>query len=460
MNEPGVGRSGGLTDWHLMDVASMWACLKDQDTTNQWRQVAGWRKVCDLAQAHLGRLQAYRRGLALVWPPETNAAARTYLAELDQLITQVQHTHDAASTNYTALAAATQAIGTTRTALKKIHDEYAAKLQQKRSFEATAADPKAIAGGRVSEPPVTDADLERLNVQARGIMYSLSGELQQAQVMLRQPPAPTRTKPGLDQTPPEGQLVSGASAPTIPPILPMAMPAMPAPSVPRTSTPQPILAPSSGVGPVLGGAGPSLAPSPTASPGAPGVTPSAGNTSPSYLGVPPTPTPIPGSGHRPDIKGPSQIKPGRPMVGGNNTSSPHAMPPGGLIGGTSSMGLSQPGASNAQPRRINPIGGVIGGGAAGTAPSGGAGSRPGGGRSFSGSHAFPPIGGSPNMGNANMSALGNAPERASRRDRNGKELRQWDPDHPWQTDQGVSPVVRPPDDEGPIDPGPAIGISR
>ena len=76
MNEPGVGRSGGLTDWHLMDVASMWACLKDQDTTNQWRQVAGWRKVCDLAEAHLGRLQAYRRGLAEAWPPETNAASR------------------------------------------------------------------------------------------------------------------------------------------------------------------------------------------------------------------------------------------------------------------------------------------------------------------------------------------------------------------------------------------------
>lgn len=62
------GRTSALTDWRLMDVASMWACLQDHDTTNHWKQVAGWRKVCELARTHLGRLQEYRRGLAEAWP--------------------------------------------------------------------------------------------------------------------------------------------------------------------------------------------------------------------------------------------------------------------------------------------------------------------------------------------------------------------------------------------------------
>src|SRR6185312_12145869 len=96
MIERGGGRTSGQTDWHLMDVNSMWACLQDHDTTNHWKQVAGWRKVCDLAQIHLGRLQEYRRGLAEAWPPETSAASGTYLAQLDDLIAKVRHTHDAA----------------------------------------------------------------------------------------------------------------------------------------------------------------------------------------------------------------------------------------------------------------------------------------------------------------------------------------------------------------------------
>ena len=151
MIERGSGRTSGLTDWQLMDVLSMWACLQDQDTAGHWKQVAGWRKVCDLAQTHLGRLQQYRRGLAEAWPPATNAAARAYLAELDELIDKVQRTHDAAAANYDALAAATRAIGSTRAELKRLHEEYANKLQQKRAYEATLADPKAAMGSRVPD---------------------------------------------------------------------------------------------------------------------------------------------------------------------------------------------------------------------------------------------------------------------------------------------------------------------
>ena len=188
MIERGSGRTSGLTDWQLMDVLSMWACLQDQETQGHWKHVAGWRKVCDLAQTHLRRLQQYRSGLAEAWPPATNAAARTYLGELDELISRVQHTHDTAAANHDALAAAARAIDSTRPELKRLYDDYAEKLTRKRGYEATLADPKAAAGSRVVDPPVTDADLEKLNVQARGIMFGLSGELQQAQAMLQKPP--------------------------------------------------------------------------------------------------------------------------------------------------------------------------------------------------------------------------------------------------------------------------------
>ncbi|MGK5738334.1 hypothetical protein [Micromonospora sp. URMC 103] len=455
MIDRGSGRTSGLTDWHRMDVNSMWACLQDHDTTNHWKQVAGWRKICDLAQAHLARLQEYRRGLAEAWPPATSAAARRYLAELDELIEKVRHTHDAAATNYTTLAAATQAISGTRATLGKIHEEYAVKLQQKRAYEATAADPKAAMGSRVPDRPVTDADLEQLNVQARGIMYGLSAELQHAQVALRQPPPPSRPP---KQT--ENPDVYGASGPPmIPPIMPLPANnlAQQGQSPKASAATQPTAPPfSRQSGPVLGGAGagpkgsPAHASRPTTSP----------NNAP-HVGALPTGPPLkpsrppkmPSLDQRPPNMG-SETTPGDraapPRTAGPAQSRP--LPPGGMIGSVSGP-TTNPNSADSQPRRINPVGGVIGGGSAGTAPTGGAGSRPGIGRGL----GTPPFHTSPNLGPRSASGT----EKRYESQRRDLDLRRtWDPNDPWKIDRGVNPIMMPPNEEGPIDPGPAIGLRR
>ncbi|WP_192580021.1 hypothetical protein [Micromonospora sp. AMSO31t] len=456
MIDRGSGRTSGLTDWRLMDVLSMWACLQDQDTTGQWKQVAGWRKVCDLALAHVSRLREYRRGLAEAWPPETNAAARAYLGELDQLIDQVQRTHDAAAANYDALAAATRAIGSTRAELKPLFDEYAEKVRQKQAYEAVLADPKAVAGSRLPEkPPVTDADLEQLNVRARGLMTGLSGELQQAQVMLRQPPP--RPVPKVD----ENIQTSGVdgSAPLIPPIVPVPVSIQKPSSITRPSaTAAPTAMPqASGVGPILGGTGAGLASAPplTVTP-----TPSTSANIPPTTGVTGPPPPVAGGAASFPTPGFRRGEVARGS-GGERFTPPtppsRSVPSGGLIGGPYS-GLSQP-SSGASPRRVNPVGGVIGGGAAGTAPAGAAGSRPGTGRysqhgNMGGLH---PIGGSPATSGTNSLPPSGRPGRRSDDEIKGRD---WDPHNPWKTDEGVTPIVRAPEEEGPIDPGPAIGFDR
>ncbi|GGR63292.1 hypothetical protein GCM10010169_02330 [Micromonospora fulviviridis] len=468
MIERGSGRTSGLTDWRLMDVLSMWACLQDQDTTGQWKQVAGWRKVCDLALAHLSRLREYRRGLAEAWPPETNAAARAYLGELDQLIDQVQRTHDAAAANYDALAAATRAIGSTRAELQPLYDEYAEKVRQKRAYEAILADPKAVAGSRLPEkPPVTDGDLEQLNARARGLMTGLSGELQQAQVMLRQPPPRPNIRRQPDESTPSDHL---GAVPVIPPIVPVptASRTSPAhsqdhPRKPVSVTAPPTTPPVLGAGPILGGVGSNFAPaSPTV--GSPSIA------TPGASGQPVGPAgPIPTNGYRPNSpfagRAPNST-PGpphpinTPASGGAGAlphSTPRPLPPGGLIGGTPSA--NQPGSKGAS-RRVNPIGGVIGGGAAGTAPSGAAGSRPGSGRgSQFGVHSgLSPFGGAP--GSSSPAGLHGFSGNGNRKPPPDQKSRSWDPDNPWEVDEGVSPVVRPPDEDGPTDPGPAIGLDR
>ncbi|MFF0257175.1 hypothetical protein ACFYPW_32360 [Micromonospora zamorensis] len=464
MIERGTGRTSGLTDWQLMDVNSMWACLHDHDTANHWKQVAGWRKVCDLAQIHLGRLHEYRRGLAEAWPPETSAASSTYLAELDELIDKVRRTHDAAAANYTALSAATQAIGTTRAALSKIHEEYAAKLQQKQAYDSMAADPKAVMGNRVTEAPVTDGELERLNSQARAMMFSLSGELQQAQATLQKPPAAPRSNPGIDRS--DSDAYSGSfTAPVIPPVVPVPLP--PSSTIrPSAGASQPGASTSPSVGPVLGGASGVIASGPTTSvppTSATSLTPS--SSTPGFAGTPPLRPAASARGDRletprsqPHPTSPPGSSPG---TKGNSSTPPRPMPPGGVIGGMPGMGLGQPGANVSQPRRINPVGGLIGGGGAGTGPTGGAGSRPGGGRASNGLHGITPFGiGSGFNGGTGTSPAGIASAGPNVRTKPNEEQRRWDPDHPWETDEGVAPIVRPTNDDGPIDPGPAIGLDR
>ncbi|MGW1057177.1 hypothetical protein [Micromonospora rubida] len=453
MIERGSGRTSGLTEWRLMDLLSMWACIQDHDTAGHWKQVAGWRKVCDLAQAHLGRLKEYRRGLAEAWPPATNAAARAYLGELDDLIDKVQRTHDTAAANYDALAAATRAISSTRVELKPLHDEYVTKLQEKRTYEATLADPKAAMGSRVPDKPVTDVDLERLNAEARNLMYGLSGELQQAQVMLRQPPPPSRI-PTKDPSDPD---IYGSSvgAPIIPPVVPIPVsPPSTAKSTAHPSTNQPVRTPTApNAGPVLGGV---TAPTTSLPTNTTPFTPAApaGSSASPHQASPPA---FPGNLKIPRDQRDQPTPNGRIEMKGHQPDRPHSptkpMPLGGMIGGAPGMGIAQPGSSS--PRRINPVGGVIGGGGAGTSPSGAAGSRPGGSRwgQPSGMHGMP-MGGSFNgPGSSGMDGRAGSQEH-------GDERRHWDPDQPWAVDEGVPPIVRSSDDEGPIDPGPAIGFGR
>ncbi|MBQ1025983.1 flagellar export protein FliJ [Micromonospora sp. C95] len=446
MREPGIGRSGGLTEWHLMNVADMWACLQGHHTDNHWRHVAGWRKIAELAGQHLGRLRTYRESLAQAWPPETNAASHAYLAKLDELIEQVQRTHDTAATNQTALSAATQALSSSRDKIEKIHQEYADKLQQKRSWEQTAADPKAAAASRAIQPPVTDSDLEQLNIQARNVMYGLSTELHQAQTQLRHPPP---TKPTvLDGAHPDAY--SGIAAPLIPPVVALP-PSLRRAAVRKHSTTM-NLGRNSAIpttGPVLGRADPSptTATPSTPSPNAPASASSANPPlTPEFVIRPSNSRPVPEArkiGKEPD-----------PMP---HRNPPNTALPDGIIGGVNGGSVSHSGASNTQLRSSNPSGGVIGGGAAGTAPTGGAGSRPAGRGGLTANQI--PVGGSPMLGPTSGRGISRTGSLLSH-PRDGNETRRWDPDNPWAVNEGLSPIIRPPDEEGPIDPGPAIGLTR
>ncbi|MEV4630953.1 hypothetical protein AB0J90_32275 [Micromonospora sp. NPDC049523] len=462
----GGGGYSGTTNWFQYDVKQMWATLENQQSDGYWQHVTGWQRTHELAGTHMSRLRSYREGLIQAWPPEKSAASRAYVERLDFLIQSVEQSYEAAITNRSALSGATSAISDARRELKTIHDEYERKLAAKLEYERTQNPPAASSSpnptptpspspGPAPTPPVTQADLERLNARARSIMYGLSGELVQAQAQLKQPP-PYRGLP--QRTDYDPDVYGGGPPPVIPPVVPVPS-GGPGSSMPSGGPPVHQMVPTPtapSVGPVLGGSGPTLggitptiptAPTPPVSP--PVITP----TPPSPPGIgagfptplPPTPGGI-GTTY-PGPRGTSPVSGGltKPGMGGMPTV-PRVMPPGGMIG--SVPGVGQPGAGISPARQINPVGGMIGGGGGmgSTAPMGGAGQRPGG---------ATPIGA--NGGQRSVVPPGSRPGRRPGEDEDGQH---WDPDNPWETGEGVAPVMHAPREVGRIDPGPAIGFNR
>lgn len=448
----GGGGYSGSTNWFNFDVAGMWRTLENQETDGHWQRVAGWRRTHELAGTHLSRLRSYREGLIQAWPPEKSAASKAYVERLDYLINSVEQSYEAAVANRDAMAGATGAIADARRQLKPLHDEYVRQLAAKQEYDrqqlpAPSPTPSATptpspSPGPAPTPPVTQADLDRLNNRARSIMYGLSSELVQAQAQLK-PAPPYRGRPLRTEYDPD--VYGGGAAPVIPPVVPVqtggpsaatpnGIPAIqqivPTPSAPSLG---PILG---GNGPTLGGVAPTIPPVPSPPVSTPVITPAPPpppGVGPSF---PPTLPPTPGGFGiaYPGSSGTSPVVGGiaKPGIGGV-ANIPKAMPPSGMIG--SMPGVVQPGAGVSPARRINPVGGMIGG-------SGTIGGN------------VTPVNGA---GQRSVIPAGSRPGR--RQDGEGAG-QHWDPDNPWETDEGVAPVMRAPQDAGHIDPGPAIGFNR
>jgi hypothetical protein len=295
---------------------------------------------------------------------------------------------------------------------------------------------------------VSDEEIERLNNRARSVMYDLSSTLLQSQAQLQRP-TPYMPKGQFDDPTTYG----GGPTPTIPPIIPL-----PAPGPTPAATPTPVAnvgavptPTASGVGPVLGSAGPvATLPASATPPGTgmitpPPPTPATGQSLlPATPGILPTTSPVVPTTVPSNITKPGSVAP--------VAASPRAMPPGGLIGAPPGAGLAQP--APAPARRVNPVGGVIGGASnrpTATAPMlpPGGGGRP---------------AGAPSGVTSARRADGTrfAPHAPSSRRRTNSEdaARKWDPDNPWEIADGVAPVVRPAQESGRIDPGPVIGLDR
>ncbi|MGX6602451.1 hypothetical protein ACWKSP_10000 [Micromonosporaceae bacterium Da 78-11] len=514
-----LAADGSGTAWSSMSMDTMRMMIKSPDTAAYYKLLDGWKQSYQLLDAHRWQVESYRDALETAWPPDKSRASLEYVTRLNEMVANLKETHKAAVENYGAFADAILSISLARSDFEKIDQEYANNQTALTAFETKMAQDTTTTAK--TTPPVADGRQEQLRMQAAARLGSASTDLAQAQIRLVQPTKYELKKlveddptDGTSQAPPvippiaatyaENNVNSTGSARssiTFPggssrignsPLGSPTFTAQPVTSFPGST--QPILN-TQQPGLVLGGTG-----APVATPPSTGFTPA----SPSIVGggptgpfsstvIPPgTNSFLPTSGTAASLPR-SGIPRAQGVTGGQGLRSAgsipggvHASPPGGMIGQPAGRSLGQPGGPRTGRGHINPVGGVIGEGQSQGRPGSRGTSQYGGQNGVSGGRNATSARGTA-IGGRGVSAADRAAGSSARGvtesgragvpgargassgqpygQSNGRraakqaqdESQRWDPNNPWETAEGVDPVLMPPREQR-VDPGPAIGL--
>ncbi|GAA4931143.1 hypothetical protein [Actinoplanes utahensis] len=461
----GIETGGGVdrADWRTMPIEMIWPLLKNHDSAPHRTMGDAWSKSSELLANHVRQVKAYRDKLAEAWPPERSRAAAAYVDRLEVLIASLEETQLASSANGRALIGGVDAVDEAKVKLAALEQEYTANKATIEAYEkAAAATPLATTDPLPTAPTGAYERRTELERQARDTMQSLSAELAATQSTFI---APKRYIPSGRVDGGEDGLGSGASGVGMPPMVP--------PFTPRSVTP-----PSTSKRAVDSSVEERPTTSPVTRPGLPDSSlpsnpslpsypstegPILGGTKPqqpSTTGLPPvtTPTITPTTTPTMNTPGPYTFTPSSPSTPSATpvSTSPFSRSP--------AVNGAPPAVNGAPPGTFQPTSGARGtsvsnGGVIGGLPSGTSGGAQPGGRGLPpgsparGAQRINPSGGM--IGGANPAApMG---RRASARGDEESRGRQWDPDNPWETSEGIDPVLLPPTAAQRIDPGPTIG---
>jgi hypothetical protein len=434
----GGGTGSGSGSWVGASVPDMWAALANYDSTPHLQMTGAWRQSYELLSTHISQVKQYRENLITAWPPHKSKAAAAYVLELDGLIENLKETYEAAISNHRALSTATSAIMEARRELEAIQKEYASNAvlltQYNGAQTQSTPTPTPTPSPSPQSPPVAPGRQAQLQLQAASLMQSLSAELATAQTSFV---APRPYKPSASFSDNTDTIPTGGGVPLMTPsFTPRNI--SPTRGSKTTSPTSGGVGPSGGntdgsgthkqptsEGPILGGAKPA---SNTTIPALPTPPTSTTNTIPStstspggpFNFTPPTnPTSSSPISRYPTTNSSSVggSAPGNGTRGGSY--------PNGIIGGSPAAGGSgrgsfgQSGTTARGGQRVNPAGGVIG-------------------------------------GQGHDGTSGHPGRRQHSRSDEDPQNRRWDPDNPWETTDGVDPVLLPSPEQR-IDPGPTIG---
>ncbi|BCY14968.1 hypothetical protein [Actinoplanes sp. L3-i22] len=421
----------GGTDWAQKSVPQMWSMLAAHDGTAHKNLLVTWRQSADLLIDHLSRVKRYRDNLAEAWPPDKSQAAAKYMDRLDDLIGHLSSTYHATVENHRALGIATSALVGARLKLESIYRQHMASQQELDAYTRKLETNQQVTGKyrpiTLNPPTAAQARQAELQLQAQSVMSNLSTDLAQAQLNITTPKLYSPYGKFYESEPfnPDG-IGSTAPFPTSSPSAGGSPTTPSASSATQTYQTNPIsnsshiaqsaIQQTGQQGPPLSGPTP-----PSAELDVPPSVPTQPNKVTQLSNNPNSFIPI--SGTTPFSPQPTYPRSSTyPLQESTSSELRKTQNPitGGIIGGPPPTGGTRPGMNTPRTRQVNPVGGIIGG-----------------------------------HGAATGSPIGPGKKSGSRDDETTRKS--WDPDDPWATEEGISPILLPPEKKA-IDPGPAIGL--
>ncbi|MEV4350373.1 hypothetical protein AB0J83_38445 [Actinoplanes sp. NPDC049596] len=200
----------------------------DEDDTLARAQVGAWRQLAGSVRSERDALVAARTDLVAVWPPEENASAAAFVAQLDNLITQLETASADAETTASGLDGIVTALAGAKTQIRPLWEQYKDKSsdlvpnwfdraeneidEQARQFMINAERAVQDAATLLKVPPPFEFTIEDVREwpPAKG-----SARLGPAGIDVPVPHEPVPPLPGAEATVPDGSTgaaVGGAAA--------------------------------------------------------------------------------------------------------------------------------------------------------------------------------------------------------------------------------------------------------
>jgi hypothetical protein len=396
---------GWCTNWQAFNTPRLWAMVADEDDPESWKQVAAMGAMADTVEDQRSRLIIARDALVEAWPPDKNAAAQAFLAQVNTLLFRMKDTKAKAEQSAAALGHVLEALRQAKTNIQPLYQEYLDKsddlvpgwwdhaedeldeqarqhmIVAEKAVAPHAEEIKAPAPYALTMDGYKDAGERGFPAgggSTRGASGSQSTGATSDGYVMNVPHNPPPPLPGHD---PIDRAVAGSDTPDGPGL--------------------------AGVTPIQPGAAP-VGPPPI----------------PALVGVPTSVSMIIGPGAGP-VGGLLRPIGGGPVRG---------LPPGSVIGGSPLRGGRPAGVKPTPPSWLPGVGQT------GTLGSTGQPSRGGSGRS----------------GGRGVPGAGSPGIQGRRQLDDGDKSMEFDPDNPWATAQGVCPIIEPSRRHPRHDPGPGV----
>jgi hypothetical protein len=122
--EKAVVTPGWCTNWEAFNTPRIWAMVADEDNADSWKQIAALGAMADTVKDQRGRLLAARETLIAAWPPETNAGAQALVTHLDTLLANMADTQAKADDNAAHLGHVLETLRHTKSKIEPLYQQY------------------------------------------------------------------------------------------------------------------------------------------------------------------------------------------------------------------------------------------------------------------------------------------------------------------------------------------------